>query len=62
VVLKHLPAARIKQVYVAHVSAFFEEVRYFSIICQLPGLKRSVGPGYAVRRRDNSLPANNACS
>ena len=50
-VLKHLPAARIKQVYVAHVSAFFEEVRYFSIICQLPGLKRSVGPGYAVRRR-----------
>ncbi len=60
-VLKHLPAARIKDVCVAHVSVFLEEVRHFSI-CQLPGLKRSVGPGYAVRRRDNSLPANNACS
>ncbi len=60
-VLRHLPAATIKEVCVAHVSAFLEEVRYF-IICQLPGLKKSGGPGYAVRRRDNSLPANNACS
>ncbi len=42
-VLKHLPAARIKEVCVAHVSAFLEEVRYFSI-CQLPGLKRSGVP------------------